>query len=111
MQTILRLPSVKAETGLSCATIYRRIADGLWPKPVSLGARAVGWPAREVDAINAARIAGRCDQEIRCLVARLESARRSTAMKEIRAVEHTVAERPVIELHNSARALRAPEIT
>ncbi|HLQ12538.1 MAG TPA: AlpA family phage regulatory protein [Steroidobacteraceae bacterium] len=75
MQTILRLPSVEAETGLSCATIYRRVAEGLWPKPVSLGARAVGWPAREVYAINAARIAGQCDQEIRALVLGLHQER------------------------------------
>jgi prophage regulatory protein len=40
---ILRLPAVKAMTGLSRSTIYLRIAEGTFPKPVSLGARAVGW--------------------------------------------------------------------
>jgi prophage regulatory protein len=44
---------------------------------VKLGARAVGWPAREVAAINAARIAGRSDDEIRVLVTKLEAARRT----------------------------------
>jgi prophage regulatory protein len=57
---------------------HLRIAQGLWPKPVSLGARAVGWPAGEVSALNAARIASQSDEEIRALVARLE-AERSTA--------------------------------
>lgn len=76
--TILRRKQVEAETGYSRSTIYLRIAQGLWPKPVSLGARAVGWPAGEVSALNAARIAGRSDEEIRALVARLE-ADRSTA--------------------------------
>lgn len=42
-QMILRLPQVKIRTGLSRSTIYRHIAEGSFPKPVSLGARAVGW--------------------------------------------------------------------
>lgn len=40
---ILRLPAVKARTGLSRSTIYLRIAEGSFPPPVSLGGRAVGW--------------------------------------------------------------------
>lgn len=74
--TILRIPSVQSESGLSRSTIYLRIAQGLWTKPVSLGARAVGWPSHEVAAINAARIAGKTDEEIRALVATLEAARK-----------------------------------
>ena len=77
--TILRLPTVKSESGYSRSTIYLRISQGLWPKPVSLGMRAVGWPAHEVAALNAARIAGKSDAEIRALVAKLESARKSAA--------------------------------
>ena len=77
MHTILRLPTVKATTGLSRSTIYQRIADGSFPKPVSLGARAVGWPEREVAAINSARIAGKADEEIRTLVVELETARKA----------------------------------
>jgi len=46
--TILRLPAVKAITGLSRSTIYLRITQGTFPKPVSLGARAVGWIEAEV---------------------------------------------------------------
>lgn len=79
MHTILRLPTVKAESGLGRSTIYARIGQGLWPKPVSLGARAVGWPAGEVESLNAARIAGKSDEEIRGLVAKLEAARGSAA--------------------------------
>ena len=40
--TILRLPAVKAGSGLSRSTVYLYIKQGLWPRPVSLGARAVG---------------------------------------------------------------------
>lgn len=74
---ILRLPAVKAESGASRSTIYLRIQQGLWPKPVRLGPRSVGWPASEVAAINDARIAGLPDDEIRALVVRLEAVRKS----------------------------------
>ena len=54
--SILRLPIVKARTGLSRSTIYQRVADGNFPKPVNLGARAVGWLEAEIDAWLAAQI-------------------------------------------------------
>ncbi len=76
LQTIFRLPSVKTESGYSRSTIYLRIAQGLWTKQVSLGPRCVGWPAHEVAALNAARIAGKTDVEIRSLVVTLEAARK-----------------------------------
>jgi prophage regulatory protein len=74
--TILRLKHVKNCTGLSRSTIYLRIREGTFPRPVSLGLRAVGWPSTEVAAINAARIAGNTDEEIRSLVKKLEAARK-----------------------------------
>lgn len=79
LHTILRFPAVKAATGHSHSTHYQRIAEGLFTKPVSLGARAVGWPSSEVAAINAARIAGKTDEEIRALVLKLEAARKAVA--------------------------------
>ena len=75
-RTILRIPAVKSESGLSRSTIYLRIAQGLWTRPVSLGARAVGWPSDEIEAINTARIAGKTDEEVRALVAKLEASRK-----------------------------------
>lgn len=70
--TILRMPAVKAETGhRSHASIYNAINSGLFTRPVAIGKRAVGWPAEEVRAINAARIAGKSDDEIRKLVEHL----------------------------------------
>lgn len=64
MESILRLPTVLQHTGLSRSTIYARIANGLWPAPVALGARAVGWPAREILALNRARISGMSDVDV-----------------------------------------------
>ena len=75
--TILRLPAVLVDTGLSRSTIYLRIAQGAFTHPVSLGARAVGWPANEVTSINAARIAGRSEAQVRELVLELEAARKA----------------------------------
>ena len=75
MNTLLRLPAVKAECGYSRSTLYLRMSLGLWTRPVSLGARSVAWPAGEVAALNAARIAGKSEADIRALVARLQAAR------------------------------------
>lgn len=49
-ESILRLPEVKARTGLSRSTIYLRVSEGTFPQPVKLGARAVGWLESEVEA-------------------------------------------------------------
>ena len=46
---ILRLPNVLDRTGLSRSTVYLRVTEGRFPKPVSLGARAVGWIETEVE--------------------------------------------------------------
>lgn len=57
---ILRLPTVKAITGLARSTIYLRISKGDFPPPISLGSRAVGWIEEDVNnwitqKINASR--------------------------------------------------------
>jgi prophage regulatory protein len=79
-KTIQRLPTVQHECGLARSTIYLRIAQGLWTKPISLGGRAVGWPASEVAALNAARIAGKTDAEIRALVQALQIGRKGAVL-------------------------------
>ena len=73
--TILRRKHVEFESGYSRSTVYLRVSQGLFTRPVSIGVRAVGWPAGEIAALNAARIAGKSDDEIRALVARLHAAR------------------------------------
>ena len=60
----LRLPEVLARTGLSRSTIYVRLDQGRFPRPVSLGGRAVGWIEAEVDEWMRERIAtSRSDAE------------------------------------------------
>jgi prophage regulatory protein len=72
---ILRLPRLLDQSGYSRSTLYQRIADGLWTRPVPIGLRAVGWPESEVSALIAARIAGQSQAEIRTLVLKLQAAR------------------------------------
>jgi prophage regulatory protein len=47
---LLRLRDVKEKTGLGSSTIYRRIADGTFPVPRSLGPNTVRWLQSEIDA-------------------------------------------------------------
>lgn len=72
---ILRLPAVLDQSGNSRSTCYQQIADGLWTRPVAIGARSVGWPDTEVSALIRARVAGKTESEIRELVAKLEAQR------------------------------------
>jgi prophage regulatory protein len=59
--TILRLPAVRARTGLSRSTIYLRILEGNFPRPISLGVRAVGWVESEIDDWLDQQIQNRAD--------------------------------------------------
>lgn len=53
---IIRLTEVLANTGLARSTVYKYVADGSFPKPISLGDRAVGWVENEVQEWVLARI-------------------------------------------------------
>lgn len=54
--SILRLPDVKSRTGLSRSSIYLAAASGTFPRPIKLGARAVGWLETDVDRWLKARV-------------------------------------------------------
>lgn len=54
-EKIIRLREVLDRTGLSRSMAYTLIEDGLFPRPVSLGARAVGWLTSEVNEWIASR--------------------------------------------------------
>ena len=56
VNSILRLPVVKARTGLSRSTIYLRVAEGDFPRPISIGMRAVGWLESDIADWIQARI-------------------------------------------------------
>jgi len=78
---ILRLPEVKRVLGHRAdASVYNAIRVGLFTHGVAIGQRAKGWPDYEVDAINAARVAGKSEGEIRELVKALHAKRTELAM-------------------------------
>ena len=68
-----------AARGRKKSAHYADIKNGTCTAPVALGARSVGWPAGEIEALNAARIAGKSDDDIRALVAKLHAARKAAA--------------------------------
>ena len=59
-QKLLRLPEVKATTGLSKSSIYARISEGAFPKQIPLGPRIVVWVESDIqdwiaEQVSAAR--------------------------------------------------------
>ena len=78
-QSILRISDVLKRRGKKRSSHYADIKAGLFVRPVLIGARAVGTPDYEVDALNAAQIAGKTDEELRALVVKLEAARKAAA--------------------------------
>ena len=57
--TLLRLSQLKCKVPYSTSTIYMKIERGEFPRPVSMGGRAVAWVEGEIDEWIAARINAR----------------------------------------------------
>lgn len=74
---LLKHPDVIGLTAKSRSGNYADIQKGLMTPPVKLGERSVAWPEHEVLAINAARVAGKTDDEIRQLVTKLIAERQN----------------------------------
>ena len=53
----LRASDLQARLGVSRTTIYGWVAAGLFPRPIPLGPRAVGWIESEVEEWSRNRIA------------------------------------------------------
>ncbi|MDF2459740.1 MAG: AlpA family transcriptional regulator [Nitrospira sp.] len=47
---ILRFKHLKQRTNLSRSTIYAKMAAGDFPRPLSLGPRAIGWLEADIEA-------------------------------------------------------------
>lgn len=69
-RALIRLPEVRRLVGLSRSEVYRRISAGEFPKPVSLGSRAIAFVRGEVLAFIAERIAARDAAHVTAEVAR-----------------------------------------
>lgn len=46
---ILRRGQVEQEVGLKRSTIYQRMQEGTFPRPIRLGERAVGWRSTDIE--------------------------------------------------------------
>lgn len=76
---ILRLPAALDRLGMGETSYRTAMADGLVPKFITLGARAVGIPEHELNQVIRARIAGLPDDDIRKLVERIHADRARAA--------------------------------
>lgn len=72
---LMRTAAVRAVTGDCESAFYAKVAGGLMTKPIKINSRATALPVREVEAINAARIRGASEDEIKALVSRLHADR------------------------------------
>ena len=55
-RNLIRLPEVLRKVPLSKPTIYRKMADGSFPKSRKIGERAVAWIEFEIDSWIESRI-------------------------------------------------------
>lgn len=78
---LMPLDAVRAAAGYkSRSALYAAMAAGLYPRSLKNGIRAAVIPAYEVEAINAARIRGDSDEQVRALVTKLHEQRKVGAL-------------------------------
>ena len=85
MTTMLRMQVAFKRLGVGRSQGYAGIQAGVLPRPVKLGLRAAALPDFEVEAINAARLAGYDDKQLRALVKRLHEQRKTAAVGQAKA--------------------------
>lgn len=73
---IVRRQAVLELLKISRSNLYQKIDKGLWPAPIQLGARAVGWLSSENEQVLSAMIAGQNQEEIKHLIKTLEANRK-----------------------------------
>ncbi len=79
LHALVRTSAAPRLMGDSLSGLYDKAARGLMTKPLKVGARASALPLREIEAINAARIRGADESEIRALVEQLHADRSKAA--------------------------------
>jgi len=65
---VIRKPEACNLAGLSNTSLFEQTRAGIFPPPISLGARAVGFIFFEIQTVLAARSIGKSDDEIREIV-------------------------------------------
>lgn len=80
VHAVARINAACALTGETRSTYYSKAAAGLLPRPIKIGPRAAAVPLSELAAINAARIRGVCDADIKTQVTRMHADRASVGV-------------------------------
>lgn len=78
-ESLIRFSKVEEKTGLRRSMVYKLMNDGLFVGSVAIGNRARAFLNSEVNAIVAARIAGKSEDDIRNLVKELTEKRQQIA--------------------------------
>ncbi|WP_220720645.1 AlpA family phage regulatory protein [Agarivorans litoreus] len=76
-ERVVRLPEIIEVTGLSRSAIYSRINNKTFPPPFSLGGKAVGWFAYEIESVTFAWSNGMPPKKVRKLIEELLSKRKA----------------------------------
>ena len=76
---VIRKPEACSLAGLSNTSLFEQTKAGLFPPPISIGARAVGFIEHEIQSLLAARSVGKSDDEIREIVKALIKQREDSA--------------------------------
>jgi len=75
-----RKPAAK-KLGICTSQSYIHEKEGLIPEFVSIGARAMAVSEKEIDVVNAARMAGKSNDEIKVIVRQLMDDRKVFSME------------------------------
>lgn len=78
---IVRFKDYVRRSGRSRSSTYSDIGNGTCVPTIHIGARAVGFLEHEIDALLAARAAGKSDQEMRLVVAELVAQRQTSPVQ------------------------------
>ncbi|MCB1936736.1 MAG: transcriptional regulator [Nitrosomonas sp.] len=68
---LIKNTEARSSLGVGNTTFYEQLNAGLITPAVKLGVHSVAWPKHEIQAIVAARIAGKSDDQIKELVKQL----------------------------------------
>ena len=73
----ITLSEVLHRKGGGRSTLYTEINNGLFPTPVKLGKRRIGWPSHEVESVMQFFLRGGNQSKLKTLVKSLEESRKS----------------------------------
>ena len=83
--SIKRKSEVIARLGIGRSTLQTRINEGIFPPPISLGGRSVGWLEHEINEAIAALLLNKSHSEIQSRITNIVDRRTEIAQQFIQA--------------------------